>query len=261
MTEWALRGLLIGLLGCSPEPILLADSGQSIPEDSGVDDTADPGPSYFEPVLFSVQEIMYRWDQGAFVDFRLEAGGTPQTSFMTIRFFSQEYLETGADGARCDWTTALVLREENTRGDPSVWTGMQLEPSTLETDCQGFDPETWEQGNPGEHMETASLWFGLGPLQSLGAVVQSLYDETGQSWEQDGEPYLFSVYFGLWDAESLGLIPEEVNYAVAYQADQDGVIQYDSSGTALMVEVGDQLPEGVVRSLPYHSPTIDELPP
>ena len=245
---------IFGLIACKPEAILVEETGLPL-------DTGTPEQTYFVPVIWQVSEVMFLWDSGAFQDFHYEAGGSPASSFMTLRFMTQDYLETGSSTERCDWTTELDLREETTRGDPSIWTGMQIEPSTIETDCTDFDPEIWEGGNPIEHLESASLWMGLGPSQALGAVVETLYEQTGQNWPTDGEPYVFSLFFGLWDGASLGLMPSEVNYAVAYDTNVDGAIRYDSEGNALLEEVDDGMPTGVIRAFPYHSSPMSELPP
>ena len=253
---WALSGL-----ACGPDPVILVDTGQSYSTDTGSLDTADEDSTYFVPVMWQVQEVMFRWQDGRFNDFYLESGGSPVSSTMTIRFLTQEFLETGSSNERCDWTTELKLREENSRDDPDLWVGMQLEPVTQNTDCTDFDPEEWEGGDPREHMETTSLWFGVGPMQALSGVLESLYDSAGQSWATDGEPYAFSLYFGLWSEENWGLWSTEVNYAIAYAVNADGVIQYDSDGAAELVEVNEGMPNGVVRALPYHSHTMDQLPP
>jgi hypothetical protein len=252
--------LLLGW-SCTPPPSLSLDSGEDTAVDTASGDTAVEEPEYFEPVLWQVHETMYLWEDGGFADFKLEPGGSPQTPFLTVRFMTQAYLESGSDEGFCDWTTELVLREENDRNDGSVWIGMQLEPSTLSTDCEGFDPEVWEGGNPRIHMETASLWFGIGPTLAFAAVLENLYEESGKEWIVDGEPYLFSLFFGLWDDENWGLVPTELNYATAYEVDSDGAIQWNGDGSASQLVVGDSPPEGVIRALPYRSPTMDELPP
>jgi len=260
--RWSPESFLIAwvLTACGPEPILPTDSGQPTGDDTA-GDTGDEGPDYFVPVLWQIQEVMYLWEDGAFSDYRLESGGEPIASSMTIRFMTQEYLESGAEEGRCDWSTDLVLDEETTRGDPAVWTGMNLHAVTSETDCSNFDPEEWEGGDPIEHLETTALWFGVGPNQAFAAVLESLYENAGMSWVQDGEPYVFSLFFGLWSEDDWGLLPSEINYAVAYEVDFEGAIQYDGNGDAKLVELGEGVPDGVIRALPYHSQVMGTLPP
>ena len=261
MIERARGGWILVLVACKPEPIVALDSATVDSADSAQMDTADQDSDYFIPVLWQVHEVKFRWQSGAFTDYRLESDGSSMASTLTIRFFTQDYLETGAAHARCDWTTELVVRQENIRDDPSLWLGVDLSPATQGTDCNNFDPEEWEGGDPREHLENTVLWFGIGPMQSLGAVLESLYEASDQDWQEEGEPYAFSLYFGVWSEESWGLWPTETNYAIAYETDSDGAIQYDSDGTAKLVQVEEQMPDGVIRALPYHSQTMDQLPP
>jgi len=260
--RWFLERCLIAwvLMACSPDPIMATDSGQQTGDDTA-QDTGDEGPDYFVPVIWQVQEVIYRWEDGNFADYRLESGGKPIASSMTIRFMTQEYLQSGAEAGRCDWSTDLVLEEESTRNDPAVWMGMQLVPLTSETDCSNFDPAEWEGGDPIEHLETTSLWFGVGPNQAFAAVLESLYNDAGMCWLDDGEPYVFSLFFGLWSEDDWGLLPSEINYAVAYEADFEGAIQTDVNGDAELVELGEGVPDGVIRALPYHSQPMGTLPP
>ena len=136
--------------------------------------------------------------------------------------------------------------------------GHVLEPVTQNTDCTDFDPE--EEGGIEEHMETTSLWFGVGPMQALSGCWSRCTIRLANL----GPPMVSrtrSVSTSDCGRRKMGLWSTEVNYAIAYAVNADGVIQYDSDGAAELVEVNEGMPNGVVRALPYHSHTMDQLPP
>jgi hypothetical protein len=168
-------------------------------------------------------------------------------------FADNRYFVTGNEDYACEWVGEMTIQGIDNMGDESMWLGYAISLSLLETTCYDMDPWVWGETTPTTAMESAFLGVGYGPLSpGLASSLKSLINLSGDSWEQNWEPYLFAMHLGVWNPSEGRLVPQEVGFALSYEM-ADGALTsaLDETPVPIPLDSGGTPPEGLLIAYPW----------
>jgi hypothetical protein len=246
--------------------LLLACSGAA--PDSGSPDTADTAPDTrsdtasdtdpdtpdpFSPIEL-LPTIWAGFDGEALTGFSSD-GGLVEPS-VDIRLLTKAYFNFPSDAEQCRWSGVLTPTEPSDLGFTKLWYQHIIQLSLVETDCEGLDPAIWGESTPTTVLQTTPITMAIARPQGLQFLLPVLYESLGKNWKEDGEPYIFSVYWMLPGSVEL----EEWGYGMSFAVDEQGALLEEHGAPVPQVLV-DELPAGILYIIPYRSLSIDSLIP
>ncbi len=242
-----LGGVLVFGAGCGGSP---EDSGDTASGDSG--DSGETA-SFFEPVVFLFEESWAASDGSTLEAFSWSDGSVDGPT-ISITFLTEEWFVNNDPSESCTWQGTTTVLEESLRDQDTLWAGFELSLELLETDCTGFQEDTWEGGDPTARLHTAEMWTGYGPLEEFEALARPWFVDHGENWE-DWEDYTFAQSFALQINDSSKVV--KTGLVLAY-ALEDGVLQ-DAGGVSPL-PVDDELPTGALHGLGIQAFEVEKLP-
>ena len=249
--------LAVMVLGCSG--IRGGDSGWWY-EDP--DNPRRGGSEYFDPDFFLVHTYA-AYEDDLLHDFAMESGN-PASSLppvMMFLFAENRFFATGNEDYACEWIGQMNVEGVDLMDDDHLWLGYAISLDLLETNCYEMDPYVWGESTPTTMLERAFLGIGYGPMSSQFAnVIRPLVAETDSEWESEWSPYVFSMYLGLWEDESGGLVSTELNYAFSYEM-EDGALTYDQNEEFVPLRLGENghPPEGLLTGYAFYDLEPEQL--
>ncbi len=237
--------MFLGGLACTVGPAAPDSGGLDL--DTGTD--TDPDGVYFDTYAVG-------WDLAAGFDGEtlrsVTVSGVQESALVEITFYEEAWFSTEAEAHRCHWVGEVIAQSPDDLGlGDALWIGWSTRLSLRETDCVGFSPLRWGTGDPTRVLESTPLGVGFGP--STDAFTADLRDALAASgwsesdWEASFGPFLYSTWFGAPGADG-ALVGAEINMTRTYQVDEDWEVLVDPQGESTLLQAGDGLPEGYVRS-------------
>ena len=120
------------------------------------------------------------------------------------------------DGASCLWVGRAI---DVGPGDLGEYVSRRVQLRTFESDCSGFDPAVWEDGQPSDALERIEIEVGYAPLsEGLENQLAEEFDNWG-FWQR----FAFATWFRFTDPSG-SVVTAEAGWTVAHG--EDGLIEF-----------------------------------